>query len=61
MHNCADCLLIWYYIESIRDKNQSCNRNSPSQPSLPQKLSDPLISPFGKIFVDFFQFAGIFL
>ena len=40
-------------IESIREKSQSFNQNFPSQPSLPQELSDPPTSPFEKIFADF--------
>ena len=40
-------------IESIREKSRSFNQNFPSQPSLPQKLSDTPTSPFEKIFADF--------
>ena len=45
MHNCAQQIVFWsgitQDIESIRADCQSCNLNSPSQPSLPQEASDP--------------------
>ena len=62
MHNRAQQIVFWpgitQDIESIRANCQSCNRNSPSQSSLPQEASDPPTNPFEKIFADFFQFAG---
>ena len=62
MHNRAQQIVFWpgitQDIELIRANSQSCNRNSPSQPSLPQEASDPPTNPFEKIFADFFQFAG---
>ena len=62
MHNRAQQIAFWpgitQDIEAIRANCQSCNRNSPSQPSLPQEASDPPTNPFEKIFADVFQFAG---
>ena len=58
MHNPAQQIVFWpgitQDIELIRANSQSCNRNSPSQPSLPQEASDPPTNPFEKIFADVF-------
>ena len=57
MHNRAQLIVFWpsmtQDIVSIRANCQSCNPNSPSQPSLPQEASDTPTSRFKKIFADF--------
>ena len=63
MHNSAQQIVFWPGItQDIESTRANCQRCSPSQPSLQQEASDPPISPFEKIFADFFQFVGnIFL
>ena len=52
IHNGAQQIVFWPGIkqdnESVRVNCQRCNRDSPSQPSLPQEASDPPTSPFEK-------------
>ena len=45
-------------IQQIRDECQHCNRNAPSQASLPAENITPPTTPFQQVFADFFEFAG---
>ena len=45
-------------INAIRARCADCNRNAPSQPSLPATMSLPPLAPFDYIYADFFEYAG---
>ena len=45
-------------IQRIRNECQHCNRNAPSQASLPAENITPPTTPFQQVFSDFFEFAG---
>ena len=45
-------------IHNIRDSYTYCNRNVPSQAATPPLPSLPPITPFEKIFTDYFDYAG---
>ncbi len=45
-------------IHAIHAGCSECNRNAPSQPSLPATQTSPPSNPFESIYADFFDFAG---
>ena len=45
-------------IHNIRDSCAYCNRNAPWQAATPSLPSHPSTTPFEKIFVDYFDYAG---
>ena len=45
-------------IHNIRDSCAHCNRNAPLQAATPPLPSHPPITPFEKIFADYFDYAG---
>ena len=45
-------------IHAVRAACTVCNRNAPSQPSLPATISSPPSTPFASVYADFFDFAG---
>ena len=45
-------------IHAIRAACSDCNRNAPSQPSLPAASTSPPSTPFECVYADYFDFAG---
>lgn len=45
-------------IHAIRAGCSECNKNAPSQPSLPATATSPPSTPFESVYADFFDFAG---
>ena len=58
----AQAIMFWpgmsYDIEKTRANCSECNRNAPSQASLPSEPAIPPSTPFEQIFADFFYFGG---
>ena len=45
-------------IHAIRAGCADCNRNAPSQPSIPATSTSPPSTPFEAVYADYFDFAG---
>ena len=45
-------------ILDTRAKCRECNRNAPSQASMPSEAANPPSTPFEQVFADFFNFGG---
>ena len=45
-------------IQAKRDGCRECNRNAPSQAPLPSEPAEPPLTPFEKIYADFFEYGG---
>ena len=45
-------------IQEKRSRCRECNRNAPSQAPLPSEPAEPPLTPFEKIYADFFEFGG---
>ena len=62
MERCARATVFWpgmtQDIHNIRDSCAYCNQNAPSQAATPSLPSHPPTTPFEKIFVDYFDYAG---
>ena len=62
MQSRAQSIIFWpgmtLDIQNIRNKCRECNRNAPSQAPTPSEPANPPLTPFEKIFADFFEYAG---
>ena len=45
-------------IQARRDRCRECNRNAPSQAHIPSEPAEPPLTPFEKIYADFFEYGG---
>ena len=58
----AQAIVFWHSMSlDIQEKRASCrecNRNAPSQAPLPSEPAEPPLTPFEKIYADFFEYGG---
>jgi hypothetical protein len=58
----AQAIVFWpgmsYDIQRVRQECHHCNRNAPSQAAMPTEPASVPLTPFEKIFADYFEFGG---